>query len=89
MSRGVVIEPRPTLAPRLGPWERHEQSWVRRYLTGDAPGPIAVCACNNREGGWHAFSHAEDGALGAGVIVPQQPRKAALAAIDAALGLTP
>lgn len=86
MSQGVVIELRPTSALRLGPWERQAQSWVRRYTSDDAPGPVAVCACDNREGGWIAFPRAEDGASLTPVMVPQQPRKTALPALDAALG---
>ena len=89
MSQGVVIElrpaPAPAQAPRLGPWERDGQSWVRRYLTEDTPGPIAVCACDNREGGWTAFPNDEGGASLTPVMVPKQPRKTALPALDVAL----
>ena len=86
MSQGVVIELRPAQAPRLGPWKWERQHWERCYLTGGDPGPIAVRAFNNRERGWIAFPRAEDGASLTPVIVPHQPRKTALPAIDAALG---
>lgn len=86
MRQGVVIELHPTQASRLGPWERQAQSWVRRYMSDETPGLVAVCACDNREGGWIAFPRAEDGASLTPVIVPTQPRKTALPAIDAALG---
>ena len=87
MSQGVVIEMHPpsSQAPRLGPWEHDGQSWVRRYLTGDTTGLIAVRACDNREGGWIAFPRSEDGDSLTPVWAPQQPRKTALPALDVAL----
>lgn len=73
----------------VGPWKRDGQSWVRRFVVGDGPERVAVRACDNREGGWTAFPHTSDGESLTPVGVPPQRRKAALAALDAALGLTP
>jgi hypothetical protein len=76
-------------AANVGPWKRDGQSWIRRYITGDNPGCVAVRACDNREGGWMAFPWTDDPEAMTPIRIEPQRKVAALRAIDKALGLKP